>query len=224
MRTRAPESGSMTILIADTTRADSIVLRNILERVGHSTLVVDNGMDALEFLELRPEIELVVAEVGMPDLDGLELFQIMRERPALWNTPVVLVGHMDDAAAGQEMLPLGLAGLLLKPLHDAARILDCLERALTRMVPILAPPDSLLADPVALRWSRQLLLHGVSSALRASGPPDERELVSLRAAAEGAGAQRLVLAIDELNARQNGAGHLAREMKAACNALTLSSG
>ena len=80
----------MTILVAEDTAVNAILLKNIIERAGHVALRAADGVEALELLEAHPEIELAAVDVHMPRMDGLELVRTMRERSEWKDLPVVL--------------------------------------------------------------------------------------------------------------------------------------
>jgi CheY-like chemotaxis protein len=120
------------ILIAEDQPIDAIVIRNILEHAGHVARVVGNGRDALEALESDQEIAVVVADVRMPAMGGVELLRAMRERTAIAGIPVVFVSGAADAETVREAVGLGPAGYILKPVTEPSRVLDCVEQALRR--------------------------------------------------------------------------------------------
>jgi CheY-like chemotaxis protein len=70
---------------------DSLVLANVtamLEDLGHQVIAVDGGAKALEAIDSRPDIELVISDQAMPVMTGIQLIeQIRARRPAL---PVIL--------------------------------------------------------------------------------------------------------------------------------------
>jgi CheY-like chemotaxis protein len=85
----------------------------MLEDLGHTVLDVDSGKRALKVLAEETSIDVVITDLSMPDMTGLQLAQHIRER---WpDMPVVLVtGHADLAEDGGPDLPQ----LLIKPFHQ----------------------------------------------------------------------------------------------------------
>ncbi len=119
----------MTILIAEDSPVDALILRNIVERDGHEVVMVTNGAEALVQLKKRPDIALVLADIRMPDLDGVGLMRAMREQPEWADIPVIVVSGVDDEATVKEALSLRPAGYILKPLNEPSRILERIGRA-----------------------------------------------------------------------------------------------
>lgn len=98
------EASKPRILIVD----DSITVRQneekILQLSGYSTDTAINGVDAWNALQLS-HYDLVVSDIDMPRLNGLELLKRIREDPQLFATPVILVSYKDrdhDIEAGKK--------------------------------------------------------------------------------------------------------------------------
>jgi two-component system response regulator YesN len=90
--TGAPTSGK-TILIADDNVAQRRFLQLLLAMDGHNIIVVEDGLEALEYLQTHSP-DLVLSDVNMPYMTGLELCQqVKRVKPKL---PVILLTSMDD--------------------------------------------------------------------------------------------------------------------------------
>jgi CheY-like chemotaxis protein len=117
-----------TILVVDDEASVRLALRILLEGAGYAVAEARTGQEALEACA-RDEFALVVADVVMPDVDGLEVLRTLRRtHPTL---PVVLL-------TGREVLPwgdlaaiaahLGARRVFLKPMAsreflDAVRLL-----------------------------------------------------------------------------------------------------
>ena len=106
------------VLIADDNRDSADTLASMLEMVGHDVRVCYDGVNALTQAELfRPEIMLL--DIGMPVLNGLELAQRVRERP--WGADIRLIaltgwGQPEDIRRSQRA---GFDHHLVKPVELA---------------------------------------------------------------------------------------------------------
>ncbi|MTW19942.1 response regulator [Allochromatium palmeri] len=100
----------MRILIVDDDPLAGELTLAVLEEAGHSCHLAEHGLEALERLSEDASFELVVSDLHMPLLDGLELFQELRER-GLEQPFVLLTG--DDPAPLLERAP-GLYACLAK--------------------------------------------------------------------------------------------------------------
>jgi CheY-like chemotaxis protein len=118
-----------TILIVD----DEVPIRELVAEVlaenGHQVLQASNGREALELLSSEVP-QLVLTDVMMPLVNGIELVRAMKSTPQLAEVPVVLM----TAAARQPAIDIGQHGLLEKPFT-----LDALEALVRR---VLSPPSS----------------------------------------------------------------------------------
>lgn len=85
----------MHILVVDDDPLVGEMTLAMLEEVGHQVQLAEHGLDALERLAEDASIELVVSDLHMPFLNGLELFQELRERGLA--QPVVLLTGDDPA-------------------------------------------------------------------------------------------------------------------------------
>jgi two-component system, cell cycle sensor histidine kinase and response regulator CckA len=106
-----PGHGEWILFIDDDRSVREIVAPTLTEH-GYRVLTAANGAEALALLE-QPEhaVRLVLTDVAMPVMDGLELMEVLRSRrPEL---PVVLMSGTVQAA--REWLPAGAAGFLAKP-------------------------------------------------------------------------------------------------------------
>ncbi|HTE66721.1 MAG TPA: response regulator, partial [Candidatus Binatia bacterium] len=95
-------SSSPTVLIAEDDLATRALLRAALERAGYRVRDVDNGAAALaEITRLPPDVALL--DIGMPEMDGLEVTRRARSEPATALMPIILVtarGRLEDKVAG----------------------------------------------------------------------------------------------------------------------------
>jgi DNA-binding response OmpR family regulator len=106
-----------TVLIVED---DGLVAREIahaVRRAGHLPLLAADGVGAVRKSAAQPE--LVLLDLGLPDVPGEEVLTALREIPEMAQVPVLVVtGRTDDAARLQERMPPGLVGVLLKPVND----------------------------------------------------------------------------------------------------------
>ena len=123
-------SSSATLLIIDDDQVVRASLAAYLEDSGFNVLQASNGLQGLEVFE-RDHPDLVICDLRMPQVDGLEL--IRRINALQVETPVIVVsgaGVMTDAV---EALRLGAVDYLIKPLEDLAMLEHSVRRALDRV-------------------------------------------------------------------------------------------
>ncbi len=132
----------MSILIVEDTEVTLLLLRNIAERTGEEVLSAGTGEEALRILEEHPEIRLLVSDVMMPGMDGLELVRRLRDRPEWSDLPVLFISGVSRKEAVMEAARLHSVGWILKPIDRPSEILTRLEKALAKHPPRLENPDT----------------------------------------------------------------------------------
>lgn len=117
-----------TILLVDDDASQRKVIEFWLREEGYSTLTAGDGKTALPILEERSP-DLVVADIRMPSMDGLEL--LSRIRAINQDTPVILMTAFGTVNNAVDAMKLGATDYLLKPLNpDELKII--VRRALER--------------------------------------------------------------------------------------------
>ncbi|EHY77798.1 two-component response regulator [Stutzerimonas stutzeri ATCC 14405 = CCUG 16156] len=120
---------SATLLIIDDDDVVRASLAAYLDDSGFRVLQAANGPQGMEIFESE-QPDLVICDLRMPQMDGLELIRLISERQL--DLPVIVVsgaGVMSDAV---EALRLGAADYLIKPLEDLAMLEHAVHRALDR--------------------------------------------------------------------------------------------
>lgn len=84
-----------TILVVDDDEFTAELTGLILESAGFCTVIAEGGMDALEKMAEDPTIRLVVSDMNMPFIDGIQLFAELREQG--FRQPFVLLTGEDAA-------------------------------------------------------------------------------------------------------------------------------
>lgn len=124
-----PRERGHTILVVDDSEATLEVVRRNLERQGYVTLTAPGVPEALQVLETTP-VDLVITDVKMPRVSGLDLVRHVREN--LKDTEVtVITGHPEVGGAVTAMKS-GATDYLTKPFTDE-ELLAAVRRALDRL-------------------------------------------------------------------------------------------
>ncbi len=124
----------LRVLVAEDNRVNQQVAVGMLERAGHGSVVVSNGREALAVLETQT-FDLVLMDVQMPELDGLEATAAIRERERRSGGHVPIVAVTAHAMKGdaERCLAAGMDAYLAKPLQ--AKELNAVIRRLARVAP-----------------------------------------------------------------------------------------
>lgn len=107
----------MRVLVCDDDASTRFVLNRVLVRQ-HQAVVTEaaDGMQALALLKSQP-FELLILDLNMPGVDGVETLQALRQIPGLEKLPVVVLSGERHAEAVQQVIQLGVLDFLVKPLH-----------------------------------------------------------------------------------------------------------
>jgi DNA-binding NtrC family response regulator len=115
-------------LIAEDNEDMRDLIQEVLEGAGYETLVAANGRQALAHIEKESEmIDLVITDVRMPEMTGVELLARARELRA--ETPVIVITAFGSVEQAVEMVKAGAYQYLTKP-FDNRELLRLVEEAL----------------------------------------------------------------------------------------------
>jgi twitching motility two-component system response regulator PilG len=105
-----------TILAVD----DSPVMRQLIQKTlsdRYRVLLADNATDALTVIYQEPAIALVLLDVSMPGIDGLELCRTVRSLPQFQQLPIVMLTGRDKAFDRVQGRLAGASEYLTKPFN-----------------------------------------------------------------------------------------------------------
>src|SRR5947207_8166285 len=105
---------SPKILVADDDQALSRTLSWILKENGYEVLTVPGGEHLFEHLQAEP-FDLLLLDIMMPRVDGLQLLQRVKSDPRFKDLPVLMISSMPPEEATVRSLGLGAADFIPKP-------------------------------------------------------------------------------------------------------------
>jgi CheY-like chemotaxis protein len=116
--TAGPVESHLYILLAEDNLVNQKVACKLLERRGHDVTVVNNGAEALSALEQRA-FDLILMDVQMPEMDGLEATRQIRGRERSTGIHVPILAMTAHAMKGdkERCLAAGMDGYISKPIH-----------------------------------------------------------------------------------------------------------
>src|SRR4249919_2812428 len=111
-RSRAVDSRMANVLIVDDDVDGCRPLGRLLEVVGHKPFFVHDGNAALELLDkIRPD--MILLDVMMPGLNGLDLLKTIRSHPQHKDLPVVIYSALNDKQTVDHALACGAQNYLV---------------------------------------------------------------------------------------------------------------
>jgi CheY-like chemotaxis protein len=111
---------TLNILLVEDDEVDVMNVRRAFERnnVSNPLYVAGNGLEALEMLRdgtVPAERRLILLDLNMPKMNGIEFLQALRADPELSSAPVVVLTTSNDDQDKIDAYNLNVAGYLLKP-------------------------------------------------------------------------------------------------------------
>lgn len=103
-----------TILTVDDASTMRKMVSFTLRAAGHEVLEAPDGANALALLRTRP-VDLVITDINMPNMDGIELTRRLRASATLARTPILLLTTESDPAKKAEGRSAGATGWIVKP-------------------------------------------------------------------------------------------------------------
>ncbi|RMH05902.1 MAG: response regulator [Nitrospirae bacterium] len=115
------------VLIVDDCRMTRRLLAMYVQQAGYEPIVAENGLDALEKLGREP-CSIIVTDLNMPQMDGVELIHALRAHPLYNRIPVILLTTQGEEEERRNGLAAGATAFLTKPITQSALIRE-IERA-----------------------------------------------------------------------------------------------
>jgi two-component system chemotaxis sensor kinase CheA len=123
----ADYQGARVLLVDDDVR-NLLALTPLLERWGLDVMAAGDGEEALETLGTADAFRLVLMDIMMPGMDGLEVIRHMRQTPVFRDLPVIALTARAGDEDRQQCLAAGANVVIVKPvdLHELQQALDTL--------------------------------------------------------------------------------------------------
>ena len=118
------------ILIVDDDKGIRGLLKTMVDKLGHTTMLAENGISALEQMEADPP-DLVLLDINMPEMDGDVILNCMKANEKLCLIPVIMATGVDTEESMVKNIENGADAYLTKPFNFkllTARIKSCLEK------------------------------------------------------------------------------------------------
>jgi adenylate cyclase len=108
------EIGQASLLVVDDNPTNRDLLSRQLARQGFSVSTAENGREALEMIEAQ-DFDLVLLDIMMPEIDGVEVLRRLKGDPAHHDLPVIMISALDEVASVVRCLEMGARDYLTKP-------------------------------------------------------------------------------------------------------------
>jgi len=150
-----PATRMLKILLAEDSLVNQKLTTGLLKGSGHGLTIANNGREALALLG-KEAFDLVLMDVSMPEMDGLEATTIIRarERASGRHTPIIAMTAHALQGDREACLAAGMDGYISKPIR-AAKLFETIETVL-REVEATPVPTSEKLDTATLDWGQAL--------------------------------------------------------------------
>lgn len=118
------------ILIVDDNERNLNVLNKMMQALGHTPILAENGVTALAHVK-KQHPDIVLLDILMPKMDGYEVLNRIKENSSLRHIPVIMISAIDEMESVVRCIEKGADDYLVKPFNPTllkARIGACLEK------------------------------------------------------------------------------------------------
>jgi DNA-binding response OmpR family regulator len=180
----------MRVLLVEDDEGVASALAELLGQTGATVVRTGRGADALHRVK---GCDLVLLDLGLPDMDGLDVLHTLRPASAV---PVIIMTARDSDGAVVLGLRAGADDYLVKPVRKAvllARIQAVMRRVHRAGNDVSAPSSSVVAGPVAIdRERREVTMKGIPQPLTKT----EFQILTTLAARQGEAVSREELMLE----------------------------
>ncbi|MDR1607871.1 MAG: response regulator [Deltaproteobacteria bacterium] len=121
-----PDLTGHRILLAEDNAVNQLVARKFLEKAGLLVTIANNGLEAVELMEKEP-FDLILMDIQMPVMDGVEATRRIRSKPKFKDLPIVAMTAHAMAGDREISLEAGMSDHLTKPI-DFENLFGVLQR------------------------------------------------------------------------------------------------
>lgn len=108
----------MSLLLVEDNTISLRMLEVVLQSNGFVVITAKTGKQALERLRENDDIQLVLTDLMMPEMDGMQLLEEINKHPRWKSLPVIVLTSLSDADTVRRVVQLGCRNYLVKPLKE----------------------------------------------------------------------------------------------------------
>jgi CheY-like chemotaxis protein len=122
-------AGLPRVLVVDDTQDNLVLISLAVQEMNCRVVTAVNGEDALE-VALLAEPDLILMDIAMPKLDGIEATRLIRQQKNLKDVPIVILSAFDTDSFKQRAIDAGVNGYFTKPV-DFVRLQQFIQKLLS---------------------------------------------------------------------------------------------
>ena len=105
------------VLVVDDDVRNIFAVSSVLERRGMTVLSAGTGREAIETIASTPDLAIVLMDIMMPEMDGYETMQVIRQNPELRRLPIIALTAKAMKGDRERCLEAGASEYLAKPVN-----------------------------------------------------------------------------------------------------------
>lgn len=144
------------VLVVDDTQDNLVLISLAVQEMNCRVVTAVNGEDALT-VALLAEPDLILMDIAMPKVDGIEATRLIRQQVTLRETPIVILSAFDTESFRQQAIEAGVNGYFTKPV-DFERLRQFIQKLLSaepgseEAAVETISPDTGRLDPRFMLW------------------------------------------------------------------------
>lgn len=137
------------VLVVDDHEDTAEIMATLVRRLGYEVTCAHSGEQVLQQMRETP-MSLVLLDVMMPGMSGLQVLEKIRQDPAICNVPVVIHSAYCDPVTQSEALRLGAVAYLLKEYLPFQKIREVIETYAGKAAPAAKCPEGSHVESVGI--------------------------------------------------------------------------
>ncbi|MDH5612299.1 MAG: response regulator [Gammaproteobacteria bacterium] len=118
-----------TILIVDDTRSILAVMKTVLKVAGYNTLTASDGVEGMAILNSGQQVDLIITDLNMPNMDGIEFIWEIRKLEDHAYTPICMLTTENEQERLEEGETVSTDAWITKPIQPN-RVLNIVNKIL----------------------------------------------------------------------------------------------
>ncbi|WP_299053914.1 response regulator [uncultured Polaribacter sp.] len=106
-----------SILLVDDDEIERIKFKKVCNDINITCTIeeANNGKKAMAILKEHKNFSIIVLDLQMPEMNGLELLEQLKKNEALYGIPIIIMSNSEDTSELRKCYQLGIAGYFTKP-------------------------------------------------------------------------------------------------------------
>jgi CheY-like chemotaxis protein len=119
------------VLVVDDDIRNIFAMTSLLEHQQMKVISAESGRDAIELLEKTPDVDIVLMDIMMPEMDGYDTMQAIRQRESFKSLPIVALTAKAMKGDREKCIESGASDYITKPV-DSEQLLALMRTWLSR--------------------------------------------------------------------------------------------